>query len=212
MQRTTGLTALTFGAVLGVSSPVFAIDTVSVDKKAEGMGEDDARMREGRRSFTPYGFRKFCESEREHCKLFRKSRSKIDQIMKLTPDREAELDEINKTVNSTIRAVPEFGLFSLKYKDEWKLPTDSGDCEDFALLKQKQLIEKGWPKNALLITVADLPGGDRHAVLTVRTDRGDFILDNVTDEVLNWRSVDYRWIKRQSARNMMRWVKIENIA
>jgi len=40
------------------------------------------------------------------------------------------------------------------------------------------LLEAGWPRQALLITVVRDKRGDGHAVLTVTTDRGDFILDN----------------------------------
>lgn len=165
-------------------------------------------MKEGRVSFTPFGFKKFCRVERAHCAAYQKASDADKAKVTLTLARLAELERINTSVNRDILQVPEMSFFSASYKDEWKLPTVSGDCEDLALLKQKRLIELGWPENALLITVADMPGGVRHAVLTVRTEKGDLILDNTTDEIHDWREVNYRWIKRQSVRNMMRWVKI----
>ena len=36
-----------------------------------------------------------------------------------------------------------------------------------------------------------------HAVLTIRTDRGDLILDNRTDAVLPWHATGYAFIKRE---------------
>ena len=50
--------------------------------------------------------------------------------------------------------------------------------------------------------------GDGHAVLTVRTDRGDFILDNLVSKVLDWRDTRYRYLKRQSTANAGKWVDI----
>ena len=39
--------------------------------------------------------------------------------------------------------------------EKWSLPTDGyGDCEDYVLMKRKMLIDAGWPREALLITVA----------------------------------------------------------
>ena len=37
---------------------------------------------------------------------------------------------------------------------------------------------RGWPESKLLITVVRDENNEGHAVLTVRTDEGDFILDN----------------------------------
>ena len=38
--------------------------------------------------------------------------------------------------------------------DRWNYPDDGyGDCEDYVLQKRKMLIQAGWPREALLITV-----------------------------------------------------------
>lgn len=166
-------------------------------------------MVEGRIASTPFGFKNFCRVEKEHCDLYRKANIQARQPLSMTSALWSELEAVNSSVNAEIQPIPEFGLFSRK--DEWKIPTSNGDCEDFALLKQSRLIEKGWPKQALLITVAELPEGGRHAVLTVRTEQGDLILDNITDDILHWQEADYRWVKRQSARDMMRWVEIKSV-
>ncbi len=49
------------------------------------------------------------------------------------------------------------------------------------LLKRRLLIRAGWPREALLITVVRDRKDEGHAVLTVKTDRGEFILDNQVD-------------------------------
>jgi len=171
----------------------------AIDKKK------NAPMAEGRISVAPYGFKKFCKTEKNHCEIYRNAKS--SKTVELTASRYQELAKVNKSVNVEIYPIPE--LFIFASNDTWKLPTKSGDCEDFVLLKQARLIEMGWPASALLITEVDLQDGTRHAVLTVRTDSGDLILDNLTDKILDWQSVNYRWIKRQSARKMMRWVEIK---
>ena len=54
-----------------------------------------------------------------------------------------------------------------------------GDCEDYVLLKRKMLMQAGWPRQALLITVVRDEQGDGHAVLTVKTDKGDIACEHV---------------------------------
>lgn len=207
MKRSIRRMSLVFSATLAIATPAMAIDR-TLAKAPSPPKAEPLEMTEGRVSFTPFGFKKFCREERKHCSLYRKAAKNGAAQMQLTPKRRAELEEINEAVNEEISQIPEFSFFTASYKDEWKLPTNSGDCEDLALLKQKRLIDKGWPESALLVTVVDMADGVRHAVLTVRTEDGDLILDNITDEVKYWREVNYRWIKRQSTRNMMRWVEI----
>jgi len=40
--------------------------------------------------------------------------------------------------------------------------------------------------------------GEGHAVLTVKTDKGEFILDNQNENVVAWTETGYRFVKRQS--------------
>ncbi|MNT44828.1 hypothetical protein D3C72_1813710 [compost metagenome] len=96
-------------------------------------------------------------------------------------------------------------------KDEvWEYPTTAGDCEDFVLLKRKKLVERGFSVADLLITVVRKPDGEGHAVLTLRTTDGDYILDNLTDDVKLWTDTNYTYLKRQASFNTGRWVSIED--
>jgi len=93
--------------------------------------------------------------------------------------------------------------------EKWDLPTDGyGDCEDYVLLKRKTLIDAGWPRQSLLITVVRDKNGDGHAVLTVKTDKGEFVLDNQNENILPWSQTGYRFVKRQSQLDQNVWVSL----
>ena len=93
--------------------------------------------------------------------------------------------------------------------EHWSYPDDGyGDCDNYVLLKRKMLIEAGWPREALLITVVRDKNGAGHAILTVKTDRGEFILDNLTQDILVWSETGYEFVKRQSQTDPNLWVSI----
>jgi len=70
------------------------------------------------------------------------------------------------------------------------------------------LMETGWPREALLITVVRDRQGDGHAVLTVKTDAGEFVLDNQNEDIVLWSQTGYRFIKRQSQSDPNVWVSL----
>jgi predicted transglutaminase-like cysteine proteinase len=93
--------------------------------------------------------------------------------------------------------------------EKWSYPDDGyGDCEDYVLLKRRLLIEAGWPREALLITVVRDRRGDGHAVLTVKTDKGEYILDNQNVDIVLWSETGYRYVKRQSQSDPNVWVAL----
>ncbi len=47
-------------------------------------------------------------------------------------------------------------------------------------------------------------------MLTVKSDRGEFTLDNLTDDILLWWETPYRYYKRQSQDDPNTWVWIED--
>ena len=121
-----------------------------------------------------------------------------------------ELNEINRLVNETIQPMSDMHHWGMD--DKWSIPTDGyGDCEDFALLKRKMLIEAGWRREALLMTlVKDRQRGEWHAVLTVKSDAGDFILDNKNKAIVLATEAGYRFIRRQSQSDPNTWVSLES--
>jgi predicted transglutaminase-like cysteine proteinase len=117
----------------------------------------------------------------------------------LTADRMVQLQQINSHVNSTIREVSDLEQYGRE--DVWALPTSGkGDCEDFAMLKRKMLIERGWPSSALSITVGATAQGEAHAVLLVSTAQGQYILDNLTSSILAPERTGHVFYARQSGR------------
>ena len=93
--------------------------------------------------------------------------------------------------------------------DWWTYPVDNkGDCEDYVLEKRRRLIEHGWLESTLLITVVRDENNEGHAVLTVRTDEGDLILDNKRNDIASWAETPYTFVKAQSQRDPLHWVSL----
>lgn len=117
------------------------------------------------------------------------------------------LQSVNRRVNARIRPITDQAHWGIV--DRWDFPDDGfGDCEDYQLLKRRMLVERGLPRRALLMTVVIDETNEGHAVLTIRTDRGDFILDNKTDAIRPWRRTGYSFIKR-AGQDGQAWVSLE---
>lgn len=151
----------------------------------------------------PFGFVQFCEREASECIPAGRMNSRVAA----TPQRLSELDAINRYVNTSIAPTTDFELYGRE--EYWTLPSHSGDCEDYALLKRKMLIERGWPSSALLMTVVRDERGDGHAILTARTTHGDFILDNKVADIRIWHKTGYRYVMRQSYVDPRIWMSLE---
>ncbi len=152
----------------------------------------------------PIGHYEFCRENPHECAYAGGDAGPII----LSQDSWKTILQINYTVNTTIKPMTDMELYGVEEK--WAIPTTAGDCEDFALLKRKELIDAGFSPSDLLMTVVLQPNGEGHAVLTVRTDRGDFVLDNMRNKVKLWSETEYTFLKRQSADNPARWVKIQD--
>ena len=113
----------------------------------------------------------------------------------------------DKQVNAAVTPVTDMDHWGVV--DRWDYPADGkGDCEDYALLKRNILMQEGYPRQALLITVVKDHEGEGHAILTVKTSRGDFVLDNLNDRVMAWGDTGYKFIKRQSQTDPNVWQSI----
>ena len=151
----------------------------------------------------PIGHYEYCQINPGKCGPMRDNGP-----MELTEAKWKTLLKVNYTANSMIEPLTDQEIFGVE--ERWVLPTTVGDCEDYVLLKQKMLVERGFAPSDLLITVVLQPNGDGHAVLVVRTDRGDFVLDNMRNKVLLWSETEYRYLKRQSSANAGKWVKLQD--
>ncbi|AIJ86271.1 transglutaminase-like cysteine peptidase [Brucella melitensis] len=160
-------------------------------------------MQTGKITSQPIGHYEFCKREARECAIT----SRDTRALKLTPANWQHIIEVNFSVNERIKPMTDMEIYGIE--EYWAYPTTVGDCEDYVLLKQRELHQAGIPLTDLLITVVRKPNGEGHAVLTARTDRSDFVLDNLTDEVMRWDETDYTYLKRQAANHTGRWVTIE---
>ena len=150
----------------------------------------------------PVGASEFCKAHRGECK----ANPNAVGAMGLTEARWNQLVQINNVINSAIVAVTDEDYY--KVAEYWAYPDGYGDCEDFALAKRKALIEAGWNPSTLLMTVVRESKGTGHAVLMVRTDRGDIVLDNQDGRILLWNETPYQYLKRQSQADAGQWVDL----
>lgn len=167
-------------------------------------GEGDARfMRVHGQSLPPYGFIEFCRTHTKECQATLPSMQRFDA----NPQRLAQLDQINRSINAAVQPATDLEVYGVE--EYWTFPGARGDCEDYVILKRHRLMQLGWPAGALLITVVRDEKGEGHAVLTARTQQGDFILDNKVNDVRLWRDTPYRYIMRQSYLSPMVWVSLD---
>ncbi len=151
----------------------------------------------------PIGHVRFCGRFPDEC-----AKRGEATIVNLDRARWTELLEANHKVNVAVAPVTDMEYY--RTEEFWTLPEQYGDCEDYVLLKRRNLIEKGWPSGALLITVVFDENNEGHAILIARTDRGDFVLDNKIQTIEPWYATPYRYVKRQSGHDPRKWVSIDD--
>jgi predicted transglutaminase-like cysteine proteinase len=161
-------------------------------------------MTTGRLTSQPIGHYQFCNEFPDECSI----RGTATDPVLLDEAAWDALQAVNNVVNNTILPATDHQIFG--EEERWVYPLLWGDCEDYVLLKRRMLAEAGWPVSSLLITVVLQSNGDGHAVLTVRTDRGDLILDNLVSNIRVWNETDYFFVKRQSERDSGGWISIDD--
>jgi predicted transglutaminase-like cysteine proteinase len=152
---------------------------------------------------VPSGWVDLCQRYGDECKTRRLPAVDLAMNSRIW----ALLNRVNLWANTAIEpisAMRHWGVIN-----QWDYPVDGkGDCNSYALMKRKVLLESGLPRQALLMTVVRDLHGDGHMVLTIRTTRGDFILDNLVDDIRAWSETGYRFVKRQSQEDPNLWVEI----
>src|SRR5687768_10512493 len=178
------------GSVMAVAAACAATVTAPTPSAAV---ERPIYVSVGSESRPPIGWIEFCTEHAKECT----TAASAPRDVVLTSKAWKDLTRVNKWVNDTIKPVTDLEQWGVVEK--WSYPDSGrGDCEDYVLLKRRMLIQAGWPREALLITVVRERNGDGHAVLTVKTDKGEFILDNQHPDILPWSDTSYRFVKRQS--------------
>jgi predicted transglutaminase-like cysteine proteinase len=200
--RVAGALLVVASAALATSSAVAGDHTASLSGAWEPGGRP-TYLTVGEPARPPIGWIDFCAEYRSDCAT--KPSEPRDVV--LTPKAWSDMVKVNAWVNESIKPMTDLEHWGVV--ERWNYPDDGyGDCEDYVLLKRRMLMQAGWPREALLITVVRDRKGDGHAVLTVKTDRGEFILDNQEPQVLPWTKTGYRFVKRQSQSDPNLWVSL----
>ena len=181
----------------------FAVAAMLSMASAHAASERALFISVGEAARAPAGRRQFCAEYAPECD----TTELAARDAALTSQAWTELVRINRWVNEAIKPMTDVEHWGVT--ERWNYPDDGyGDCEDYVLLKRRMLMQAGWPRQALLITVVRDQQGDGHAVLTVKTDKGEFILDNQTEEVVLWSETEYRFVKRQSQNDPNIWIAL----
>jgi predicted transglutaminase-like cysteine proteinase len=184
------------GLLLGLMMSATPMEKASADAVSGAMAT-------GQRSSIPVGHVEFCRRHASECRI---RSGRVPPVL-LSRGVEDKLASVTKLVNGSIKPVSDLAAHGMM--EFWSYPDSAlGDCEDYVLLKRRMLNLEGISLSNLLITVVKKKDGEGHAVLTVKTDKGDYVLDNLNDEVKLWSKTGYRFLKRQSSTDTGRWVAI----
>lgn len=200
------VTVTFLGALLAaVGTPSVAADLPNRIYKATAQGE-------GRTHSGPRGYHTMCAREPKLCMYdYQAGQSLgVSAPHPLTRRSWRQLDQINRDLNWQIRPIDDNDNHGVA--DYWTIGITHGDCEDYVIAKKHALIDAGWSADQLLYAVVEGRSSPYHLVLIVRTDRGDFVLDNLTNRVRSWKDSGYTFIVRQSAANPTKWVHVTHDA
>ncbi len=201
MRRFAKSVAFLVVALMGLGASV-PVEAAARQTKVAAAPQTTSAPITGRTS-TPWGWVDFCSRYQDECA----GGVMVPVDVELSPKTWELISRINDKVNHTIKPMSDMDHWGVV--DQWDIPNDGyGDCEDYALLKRKLLIAFGLPRQALLMTVVKDEHGEGHAILTVKTDRGDYVLDNMRDSVKPWDAVPYTYVKRQSQSDPDLWEQI----
>ena len=156
------------------------------------------------KTLPPIGFVKFCVENPTECVATGPS----DTTFNISAEQWNLVFQVNTFVNGKIAPLSDLEQYG--QAEYWTYPTTAGDCEDYLLLKKRYLEGLGFPSSALLITVVLDEKKEGHAVLTLVSGDGDYVLDNRRNDVLAWDKTKYAFLKRQSQANPKQWVSLDN--
>ena len=201
------MTAAVISKVLRMKSATMLIATLGasfVDAVPAVAGPDRfAHVLVSEVTQPPVGWVEFCVRQPNDCA----GTTTAPRDVALSPEAWKALMRVNKWVNETIKPLADLEHWGVA--ERWSYPDDGyGDCEDYVLLKRRVLIQFGWPRESLLVTMVRDKKGEGHAVLTVTTDKGDYVLDNQNDDILFWSKTGYHFLKRQSQSSPNVWVSL----
>ena len=157
-------------------------------------------------TLAPFQHVRFCLRYPSDCKSEPTENKSID----LNEETLELLKRVNHSVNMSIIPMPKG--YGQNLGDGWTIAPNMGDCNDYAVTKRHQLLERGLPSKALRLSVVKTASGVGHLVLVVVTTKGDIVMDDLTEAIRPWQSTDYHWLKVQSATDSKFWYEIKGAA
>jgi predicted transglutaminase-like cysteine proteinase len=205
MQRLAGLFGFIVmaSALSGCVAPDGDLSAIPQMPSALSVNPGSSLEQAGHDARAPSGYLAFCDRNPEECHVH------PDQPARIAFNDEVwdKLEKVNVVVNTTVHPMEDKEHYGVN--EFWAIPVDGeGDCEDYVLAKRKMLTMLGLPQAALRITVVLQMGIVRHAVLTVVTDHGDYVLDNLKDDIVTTDKADYVWVERQDPASRTGWVAL----
>jgi predicted transglutaminase-like cysteine proteinase len=161
-------------------------------------------IRFGLSTLAPIAYSRFCLQYADDCQVHHMAFRRPHPAA-LTAARFRDLIEVNYDVNRAITPRADEGSV---VDERWRISPQAGACHDFAVTKRHELLARGWASRSLLLAEVVVPWGEHHLVLVVRTDQGDFVLDNLTADIKAWSSTPYHWVKIQSTGDPNNWMTI----
>lgn len=160
----------------------------------------------GAPALPPFGHTRFCLRYPDECKVhsidFRR------RNIALTPARWADLNAVNRKVNRDI--VPQITSSNGTF-DDWTIAPAVGDCKDYAITKRHELLARGWPSRALLLSEVVVASGEHHLILVVRTRDTDLVLDNLNFTIRAVAATyrQYQWVRVETPQNPKFWARVQ---
>jgi predicted transglutaminase-like cysteine proteinase len=167
------------------------------------LGQMTKRISLGNYTLAPMAFTQFCLRYTDQCKqhqnLFRGG------PVRLSEERWDDLKTVNKSVNASILPEPNTAGVA---GEKWLVNPVRGDCNDYAVSKRAELLKRGWPARALLLSEVVTASGEGHLILVVRTSVGDLVLDNLSPQIWAWVKAPFRWVRMQTPKNPYFWASL----
>lgn len=193
IRSTLGVVAVAIALVGGSAAKANVAPALTIEERQASLSAE-------RQAPTPAAWIDFCRRLPEACRASELPGASLA----LTEPVLALVRAVNAEVNAAIAPATDQDIYGTA--EHWTLPVAGrGDCEDVALLKRDRLMALGIPSSVLLMTIVRDRQGAGHAVLTLVTDRGDLVLDNLTYAVSPWYETGYRFLMRQSRSDPNRW-------
>lgn len=189
-------------ALLGLLMGTAAAGATGTIEASAGNEARESFARSYGKALPPVGFVGFCARNPQECKPAAGKPARLA----MSPEQWGQVYQVNAYVNGKIAPMSDQDLYG--EPEFWAYPADAGDCEDYVLLKKRYLEGLGFSPSALLITVVLDERNEGHAVLTLLTREGDFILDNRRNDIRRWNDAEYTYLKRQSPRDPRVWLAL----